>query len=587
MTSIQKFNYLLTASQKRQLIILAFLLLIGMFFEMAGLGVLLPALGLMLKSDIVKDYPLLKPVVNYLGNPSQKKLLIYGMEILIFIYLAKTIYLIFLGWKQSKFTTQLSADLSEKLFLGYMRQPYTFHLQRNSAELLRNIQTEVGQFTAVSQAAVTLTSELSVITGIAFLLILAEPIGAISVTLFLGLTAFVFHRLTRNKLLKWGVSRQYHAGHTNKHLLQGLGGVKDIKLMGREENFLDEFAVHNRAYARIQLKTMTLSLAPRFYLELFAVLGLVGLILAMVLQNKPLGLLIPTIGIFVAAAFRMIPSLNRIMSSMQTVRYTQSTVEVLYKELVTINESRKNGLKNKSKLDFREKLCGNNLTFSYNGATSNAIDNINICIRKGQSVGLIGASGSGKSTLVDLLLGLLEPEQGEFLIDGQNMKDNLRKWQNKIGYVPQAIYLIDDSLRKNIAFGIPDEQIDDEAVMRALKAAQMDDFVNTLPEKLETFVGERGVRLSGGQRQRIGIARALYHDPEVLVLDEATSALDTETEKGVMIAVNALHGNKTIIIVAHRLTTVEKCDYIYKLDKGKIIEEGISLNLIKSSQVIC
>ena len=581
MTSIKKFRYLLTTSQKKQLIILAFLLLIGMLFEMAGLGVLLPALGLMLKADIVKDYPSIRPVINFLGNPSQKQLLLYGMGLLIMVYVTKTIYLIFLGWKQSKFTSQLSAELSEKLFLGYMRQPYTFHLQRNSAELLRNIQAEVGQFTTVSQSAVTLTSELSVISGVAFLLILAEPIGAISVTLFLGLTAFGFHRLTRNKLLKWGVSRQFHAGHTNQHLLQGLGGVKDIKLMGREENFLKEFSVHNRAYARILLKTMTLSLAPRFYLELFAVLGLVGLILAMVLQNKPLELLIPTIGIFVAAAFRMIPSLNRIMSSMQTVRYTQSTVDVLYKEMITINESSKNGLKNKSKLNFTKLLEGKSLTFSYNGAISNAIDNVNISIRKGHSVGFIGASGSGKSTLVDLLLGLLEPENGEFQIDGQNMKENIRNWQDKIGYVPQAIYLIDDSLRKNVAFGIPDEQIDKIAVMRALKAAQLDEFVNTLPEKLETFVGERGVRLSGGQRQRIGIARALYHDPEVLVLDEATSALDNETEKGVMSAVNALQGNKTIIIVAHRLTTVEMCDYIYKLDKGRIIQEGIPVDLIK------
>lgn len=557
-----------------------------MLFEMAGLGVLLPSLGLMLKADVIKDYPSLKPIVNYLGNPSQKHLLMYGMLILIIVYIVKTIYLIFLGWKQSKFTSQLSADLSENLFLGYMRQPYSFHLQRNSAELLRNIQTEVGQFTTVSQAAVTLTSELSVMAGIALLLILAEPIGAISVTLFLGLTAFGFHSLTRNKLLKWGNSRQYHAGHSNQHLLQGLSGVKDIKLMGRESSFLNKFASHNREYARIQLKTMTLSLAPRFYLELFAVFGLVGLILAMVMQNKPLELLIPTIGIFVAAAFRMIPSLNRIMSSMQIVKYTQSTIDVLYNELVLINDLRINSVKDIEPLIFKEELIGKNLSFSYGSQSNKAIDNININIRKGQSIGLIGASGSGKSTLVDLILGLLEPQDGELLIDGQNIKECMRSWQDKIGYVPQSIYLIDDSLRKNIAFGISDEEIDDFAVMRALKAAQLDEFVNALPEKLETYVGERGVRLSGGQRQRIGIARALYHDPEVLLLDEATSALDNNIEKGVMNAVNALQGDKTIIIVAHRLTTVEKCDYIYILDNGKILKEGIPKNLISSGKII-
>jgi ABC-type multidrug transport system fused ATPase/permease subunit len=278
----------------------------------------------------------------------------------------------------------------------------------------------------------------------------------------------------------------------------------------------------------------------------------------------------------------MLPSLNRIMSSIQIVKFTQSTLEVLYNEFVGINQNRVKAEIGKSqKSNFNSDLFCSKISFSYLNSSNKAIEDISFKILRGQSVGLIGPSGSGKSTLVDIILGLLKPDSGDIKVDGQNLTDCLRDWQNKIGYVPQSIYLIDDSLRKNIAFGIKEEDIDDDAVIRAIKAAQLEEFVQDLPNKLETFVGERGVRLSGGQRQRIGIARALYHDPEVLVLDEATSALDMETEKEVMKSVNMLHGKKTLIIVAHRLTTVEDCDYLYKLEKGKIVSEGTPTQILR------
>jgi ABC-type multidrug transport system fused ATPase/permease subunit len=582
MNSAQKFLYLLSNKQKNKLGVLVLLLLVGMLFEMAGLGVLLPALGIMIKSDITVSYPVLIPLIKALGNPNRVQLVLIVMMFLTLIYLIKTVLLIFIGWQQSKFTGELSADLSEKLFFGYLNQPYTFHLQRNSALLLRNIQTEVAQFTAVAQACMTLASEISILFGISILLLYSEPIGAISVTFFLATTAFVFHRLTRKRLLKWGQDRQYHAGYASQHLIQGLSGVKDLNLLGRGSFFLEQYANHNREYARIQIKTMTLSLAPRYYLELFAVFGLAGLIVIIVIQNRPIEALVPILGIFVAAAFRMLPSLNRIMSSIQIVKFTQSTLEVLYNEFVGINQNRVKAEIGKSqKSNFNSDLFCSKISFSYLNSSNKAIEDISFKILRGQSVGLIGPSGSGKSTLVDIILGLLKPDSGDIKVDGQNLTDCLRDWQNKIGYVPQSIYLIDDSLRKNIAFGIKEEDIDDDAVIRAIKAAQLEEFVQDLPNKLETFVGERGVRLSGGQRQRIGIARALYHDPEVLVLDEATSALDMETEKEVMKSVNMLHGKKTLIIVAHRLTTVEDCDYLYKLEKGKIVSEGTPTQILR------
>jgi len=575
-----KLRYLLSPNQKRQLITLACFLFVGMLFEMLGLGILIPALGLLLSADKVNQYTALKPFLDFIGNPTQEQMVVGGMLILVFVYLIKAFFLAFLSWRQSRFTSELWADFSKKMFLGYLELPYSFHLQKNSAELLRNIQTEVGQFTTVCLAAITLSLELSVLIGVAFMLIIIEPIGAITVTLFLAISAIGFHRLTKNKLLFWGEMRQYHAGFTNQHLLQGLSGVKDVKLMGREKEFLKEFSKHNDAYAKIRVKVDTLGLIPRYYLELLGVVGLAVLIILMIFQNKPLDQLLPTLGVFVAAAFRMIPSVNRMMTSVQQIKHAQPVINVLYDEFKMIHENNLNEKPNEN-IQFLSKILVNDVCFSYQGSESKALQNIFIEINKGQSIGFIGKSGSGKSTLADIILGLLPPDSGQVLIDGTNIQQGIRSWQSQIGYVPQAIYLTDDTLRKNVAFGILPNQINEEAVVNAIKAAQLEEFVADLPLGLETVVGERGVRLSGGQRQRIGIARALYSNPAILVLDEATSALDSATEKYVMEAVEALHGKKTILIIAHRLTTLVNCDRVYKIDQGKVIDSGTTHNILK------
>ena len=581
MEFLRKVLYLLTPAQKRALLILTFLLLVGMLFEMLGLGVLLPALSLMLNSDIGKEYPSLKPYLAALGNPSHTTLVLWGMGILVVLYFLKAVFLVYLTWKQSRFTSHLSADLSHKLFLGYLRMPYPFHLQRNSAQLLRNIQGEISLFTSLSQSIINLSTELSIVVSVAFMLILVEPVGALSITFFMALFGYVFLKLTRKKLFTWGEQRQFHAGKTGQYLLQGFGGVKEVKLMGREDNFLSEYSQHNRANAHILTRVTTLAAVPRLYLELLAVVGMAGLIVLMVLQNKPVDHVVPAIGLFFAAAFRMIPSVNRILGYVQSVTYSKPVVNVLYDEFKLIEGSELSQGNVGMELVFNEVISLNQVHFSYDGATTEALNNISINIKKGTSIGLIGESGSGKSTLVDMILGLLTPSGGKILVDGADVHQRLRAWQDQVGYVPQTIYLIDDTLRRNIAFGIPANEINEEAVQRAIRYAQLESFVENLPEGLETMVGERGVRLSGGQRQRIGIARALYHNPEVLVLDEATSALDTLTEQGVMEALNAMHGKKTLIIVAHRLSTVEKCDWLYRLKKGKIVEEGIPAELTR------
>ena len=575
MTRIKKLKFLLNPSQKKQLIALSILIFIGMLFEMAGLGVLIPALGLMLNANGAESFPVLEPLFNLLGNPSQKELVLYGMLFLVLLYFIKALFLLFLSWRQAKFSAEFPAELSSRLFIGYLRQPYTLHLVRNSAELLRNIRGEIGEFTEITKSIIVLATEFTVVMGIAFVLILQDPLGTLVVAIILGLPSFAVYRIMKKKLLNWGERRQLHEGEMNQHLLQGMGGVKEVKLYGKEENFLKEYDVHNYARAGIITRQYTMMNFPRLYLEVIAVIALAGTVVMMMIQNKPLVNIVPTLGIFVAGAFRMIPSLNRIMGSIQFIRYSGPVIDLLYGEFKLISNAGVFLKSNVLKSSFNRQIELKNINFSYESADSKALDNVSIVINKGESVGFIGTTGSGKSTLIDVILGLLPIGLGTVMVDEENIQNNLRGWQNQIGYVPQSIYLTDDTIRRNVAFGIPNGEIDDVAVERAIKASQLNDFVKTLPKGLETFVGEHGVRLSGGQRQRIGLARALYNDPSLLVLDEATSALDSNTENDVMEAVLALKNSKTVIIVAHRLSTLKNCDRVYKFEKGKLVQEGV------------
>lgn len=572
----KKTLYLLNKSQKKELIVLSLLLIIGIFFEMIGLGILLPALTLMLDSDIGNTYPELKPYLNYLGNPSHFELIVMGMSVVLFVYFIKALFLSFVSWKQSKFTAYLSATLSERLFNGYLYQPYTFHTQRNSAELLRNIQVEVVQLCQATQGALAMSVELSMILGVSLTLFYVEPLGALGVMIFIFICAGIFYLFIKNKMITWGIKRQFHVGKINKHLLQGLSGVKDIILSNKQNHFTKLFAKHNYITADIQSKVVVMKIIPRLYLELISVAGLSIVIILIVFQDNSIEKLIPVIGIFVAAAFRMLPSVNRIITALQSIQFVKPVINVLYDEFVLIENQQKSLIRDNLSLlkSFNDNLSLVKINFKYLNSKQFALKNINLKISKGESVGIIGDSGSGKTTLMDLILGVLKPTSGKIIIDNIESKNTHEFWKNKMGYVPQSIYLIDDTLRNNIAFGVPKNEINDERVKQCIADAQLTTLIDELPDGLNTFVGERGVRLSGGQCQRIGIARALYNDPELLVLDEATSSLDEKTEKEFMNAIDNLHGKKTILIVAHRLSTVKKCNRLYKLNKGQIIDEG-------------
>lgn len=562
------------ADQRRSALVLFGLTLIGMLLETLSVGLVVPAIVLMMQDDLATRYPLFQAVIERLGHPSQQTLVIGAVAALVCAYLVKNAFLAFLAWRQARFAFNAQARVSHRLFERYLQQPYIFHVENNSAQLIRNVTTEANLFASHALLpGMLLIAETFVLLGIGVLLLVVEPLGAVAVVLVIGGAAYAFYRLTRTRIARWGKARQLHEGMRMQQIQQGLGGVKDVKVSGREASFLARFDQHNIENARVGERQSSLLQMPRLWLELLAVTGLAMLVFSMIGQQRALEDIIPTLGLFAAAAFRLMPSMNRVLTSLQGLRYGLPVVDLLNRELARPAEAA-DAADADAKVTFDREVRFRGVSYRYPGAHGMALDQLSLTLRAGETVGIVGTSGSGKSTLVDVMLGLLEPADGRVEVDGTDIRSGLRNWRKLVGYVPQSIYLTDDTLRRNVAFGIPDDEIDESAVERAIAFAQLDGFVSTLPEGLDTLVGERGVRLSGGQRQRIGIARALYHNPPILVLDEATSALDVATEREVIKSIGALHGSKTIVIVAHRLSTVEHCDRLYRIEHGRVAQEG-------------
>ncbi|MDB9752038.1 ABC transporter ATP-binding protein/permease, partial [Gammaproteobacteria bacterium] len=525
----RKVWWMFTSKQRNSSIILFFLMFIGMFLEIMGIGLILPALALITQNDLASKYPFIISWLELLDNPSREFLVIFIMLLLVSVYIFKMFFLMFFAWRQASFIADVHVDLSQRLFTGYLKLPYTFHLQRNSAELIRNTTAHAGVAGTVITYSSLLIMEVLVLVGISTMLIIAEPLGAVITMLFFGVTGWCFTRVTRKHLLRWGEAAHLHDGLRMQHLQQGLGAAKEVKLSGRENEFLKQYKFHNENSARTGMQQTSLGAVPRLVLELFAVSSLASLVFVMISQGKSVESLLPIIGLFAAAAFRILPSVNRLVLSVNDLRFRAPVINTMYEELLLINTIEPPTYS--GELILKNKLVLDHLEFNYPVSERTVLKGISFTIVKGKTFGFVGESGAGKSTLIDVVLGLLTPVVGSVKVDDIDIQTNIRGWQNQIGYVSQTIYLTDDSLRKNIAFGLPDEEINDDAVWRSIRSAQLEQFIKDLPEGLNTVVGERGIRLSGGQRQRIGIARALYHEPSVLVLDEATSSLDTITER--------------------------------------------------------
>lgn len=563
---------LIEADRRSEFLGLLVLMVIGMGLEMLGVGLVIPVIAVLTAPDLQARFPQVVQHAPWVFQYDRLQLIVFSMLAFFAVYVAKNAFLGFLAWRQGKFIFYLHANLSQRLFGKYLRQSYTFHLENNSAQLIRNVINDINFSTNAMQVTIAMMAEALVMLGIITLLLMVEPLGTLASMIVLGLAAWSFQRAIRSRVAEDGRSRKHYDGLRVQHVQQGLGALKEIKLLGREQAFLAKYAETNQKNSQVLHLQFFHQQLPRLWLEVLAVAGLAVIALSVLYRDGAAEALLPTIGLFGAAAFRMMPSVNRSMTALQSIRFAAPVVTSLHHELIEVPVPVPDRNRSEGKLRFEHGIDIVDVGFTYPGAARPALENVNLSIPRGASVGFVGGSGAGKSTLVDLVLGLLEPQHGRVEVDGYDIRTALRGWQDSIGYVPQSIYLTDDTLRRNVAFGLDDSQIDDAVVWRAVRAAHLEAFVEGLSEGLETQVGERGVRLSGGQRQRIGIARALYHDPPVLVLDEATSSLDTTTESGVMAAVKAMQGDKTIIIVAHRLSTVEHCDFLVRLEMGKLVE---------------
>ena len=567
---LDKLNLIISENHKKKLLILVFLLIIGMFLETIGIGIILPILQIILEPNIIYDVIFFKGILNYLGIDQNEKIIFFVLGILIAVYFIKSIYLILLTFIQKRLLANISRYLTNTLFSSYLNEEYSFHLKNNSSVLTKNLQVEVSLFTSYLSSIISIITEGVLLIAVVFTIIYFEPVAAITLFLFFSILALLFHQLTKTKISKWGHDREKADKHLLKNIFESFSGIKEIKLLNKEDYFQKLLEKQTKLKADIYTKQLTLNSIPRHYLELVSISGVVLIILVSLSYSSELKNVITTLGICLAGTFKIIPSFNRIIGSFQNIKFNKPSLDLIYDEVYSLKRKIKKRVK-QTGIEFKDHILIKNLQYSYLNSSKRVLNKINLNIDKGSTIGIIGSSGEGKSTLVNILIGLLNPTKGEIKVDNKLLDtSNLKAFQGLIGYVPQDIYLIDDSIKNNIALGIHSNEISSNRIDKCIKDSQLSKFTNSIPEGIETVVGERGVKLSGGQKQRIGIARALYNDPDILVLDEACSALDIEIEKEVMKSINLLKRKKTIIIISHRYSSLRECDKILKMESGQL-----------------
>lgn len=575
MNFLIKLKSILPKSEFNKVYLIFFGVIVSGILETFSIGIIMPFISVVSNPEILKNYPYAINALGKIGITNNKEIIITLSIALLFLMCIKNLYLFVFMRLKLRFLHFNIAKCSIGLLTKYLEADYLYHVQTNTSELLRNLKNEVSRtFTNVLGPIIDLASEVLLIIFILGLLLTVEPIATVCGVLVLGIVAGAFYKSVDKKNKYYGELSLKHEGETYKWINQSLGGVKEVKLLGREEYFEKQCATHYNKLAQINVYEYLISQAPRLFLETLLVATIAIIIIVLVLQGSTSSQILPMLALFGVAALRLMPATNRILGSVIALRFSIPAVNVIYDSIKEIENkySSNQDIDNGEGITFSDGIYFNNVSFHYPVAEGNALENITLNIPKNKSIGIAGTSGAGKSTLLNILLGLLKPAEGHILIDKKDIQTNIRGWQKMIGFVPQEIYLTDDSIKRNVAYGLNDSDINDFLLWKALESAQLDTFVKNLPEGLDTFVGERGVRISGGQRQRIGIARALYHNPDVLIFDEATSSVDMTTEKEIKKSIEEMAGKKTIIIVAHRLSTIENCDIIYTLDNGSILK---------------
>ena len=562
---LKKLNYILDSRQKWQLLFLLITFILGSFLELLGVSAILPLVNVIMDADILQSgyYALLGQI---LAAADVRDFIIKYCVLLIALYIFKDLYLLFMYNLQFAFTYRNKACISNRMMKIYMQQDYLNLIDHNVTDLLRSLSADIDLCFALILALLNILCESFTALTLIVYLTVQSPQTMISLMIIMGAFVLVFTRFYRRRLAICGERFRTLYADKEKWLLQTFHGIKEIKVMGREEFFYRNYADTNYAFAEADRKQNLNQMLTRPMIEITCIGGLLSIIAVQIACGAPIAQYISVLSVFAMAAMRLLPSFNRIMSNISSVLASIPGLDALADDMRRANAMhRQLPAQTGAPVRLEHAVEVRGLTFTYPGKTRPVLQDVSLTIPKNSAVALIGASGSGKTTLADIILGLIQPQSGSVCVDGNSIFDNLDSWHKLVAYIPQNIYLIDDSIRANVAFGSEGKEISEERIWQALESAQLDTFVRSLEKGLDTMVGDQGVKLSGGQRQRIGIARALCHNPEVLVLDEATSALDSETETAVMEAINRLQGNKTILVIAHRLTTIRNCDTIYEI----------------------
>ncbi|MGP4074905.1 ABC transporter ATP-binding protein [Halobacillus sp. K22] len=577
--TVKKILMLFNKREKKKLTILFIMMIMAALLETLGIGLIIPFVGIITNPDQIQNQAILNNIYNTLNFQSHTSFVVFAVGVFLFVFLVKNLYLLLFQYSQFRVILNQQVKLSRILFKEYLTKPYTFHLQRNTSDLLRNVNGEISKvFQGIIMSSFQLFTELLVITCILILLFITSPIATLSAFILLGGGVLIFFKFFRKKISTLGKEQQKVSGLMIKWINQGLGASKVVKVSGKENFFINAFTRQSQIKANNSRYMKMLEQVPRLFIETLLVSVVLITMVIIVIQGKDTTELISTMALFAMSAFRLMPSITRVVAMITSIKYSQPALSVIYNDLYSDEDTFSdvitkptNFFINKGEKTFKDSLQVDNVSYRYPDQDVYSVKDVSLTIPIGESVAFIGESGAGKTTIVDIILGLYTPEKGRVLVDGKDLNTQKSMWQQKIGYIPQSIYLSDDSIRGNIAFGIESGDINDEEVWRALAQAQLKEFVMELPQQLDTKVGENGVRLSGGQRQRIGIARALYHNPEILFMDEATSALDNNTESEIMKAIDGLKGEKTLIIIAHRLSTIKNCDLVFEMNKGELV----------------
>ena len=568
---IQKIRMIFNRTQKIKFVVLFCMLFAGSVLELMGVSLILPFVQLVMDTDGT-DNALFQWFGRLVGAESQRELLIWLGLLLIAVYLIKNTYLLFAKYVQLRFVFNNRLELSGRLMRNYMKKPYPFHLEKNSSEILRSVTSDVNNLYELVMDVIDLVSNLLIIAMLAVYLLYTDVVITLVVAALLGLCSYFYFAIMRKRTVDYGKQNQIYNGKMIQAVNQALGGIKEIKVLARENYFVRAYEENGRYYASSLKKSQFYRNAPKYLIETVCVCGVLATILIKLQMGADVQELVPQLSVFAMAAFRLLPSVNQVNNLLNGILFLKPSIDRIYEDLqeAGAKKNERPPERDYRRLPAADAVRFEHVTFRYPGTEKEILSDLSVELPLKKSIGFVGSSGAGKTTFMDLLLGLLSPDQGRICYGDSDIRDYPDAWGHKLGYIPQSIYLADDTIRRNVAFGIPDSEISEAKVRRALEEAQLLEFVDGLDDGLDTMVGESGVRLSGGQRQRIGIARALYQQPEILVLDEATSALDTETEQAVMEAVERFRGRCTLMMIAHRTSTLENCDQIYRLEDGKL-----------------